>query len=369
MIKAIKENSLHLLNYLDEEFELTNNWKDIQFYLIHILIIITSFLLGRYMTKKHKISEYLQSFNNSAKEFEKLQNSLYFVKILKKFACFLIFVIPLSTLLIFYFLNSEEIHEENKKLKEKLIIIKDPFNMFFIFGNILFFIVTFILFKFMNYRNKILNNEISNLTDCKTLYVEKFFDGIGLEMKNEIKKLLLNKDTQKEQEIEKYKIKNEKLNDLNIILKKKHDTFLEKFSIYKDFVDKISSFEWCELCYNISEKKNELMNVENDNKEISSLEEENSDTSEKNNKDSENEDNEDKEKEIIEEKIEKKNLSELNSDPQSNPEITNLLDSHKSTKINRLERSCLNNCLPKYLSFCEEVGKEFFNKLKIIKQD
>lgn len=363
MIKSIKENSLQLLNYLDDEFELTNNWKDIQFYLINIVIILTSFLLGRYMTKKHKISEYLQSFNNSAKEYEKLQNSLFFVKKVKKLSCILIFFLPLFSLVIFYFLNSEEIHEKNKKLKEKLILVKDPFNMFFIFGNIIFFIVTFILFKFMNYRNQILKNKISNLTDCKTLYVEKFFEGIGLEMKHEIKKLLLNKNTEKEQEIEKYKNENVKLNQLNDKLKLKHDSILEKFFIYKNFVDKISSFEWCELCYNIKEIGNEKKI-----KEISSLIKENSNNSEKNYK--KNQDD------IVEEKngqsknnLEKQNLSEMISNTQSNPEVTNLIDnSHKSTKIHRAEKICLNNCLPKYLSFCEEVAKEFFDKLKNIKE-
>jgi hypothetical protein len=362
MIKSIKENSIQLYNYFDEELEITNNWKNIQFYIIQFFIILIAFLLGRYMTKKHRLNDYLQSFNNSAKEYEKLENSIYFVNKLKKISSFIFWGLPLFIMGFFYALNKEELHNQDKRLKDKLLIVQEPVNMILILGNFTFFILNLIFLKFLNFRANGLRDKITNLTDCKTLYVEKFFDSIGYEMTHEIKKLLLNKENKKEIEIEKFKEENQKLTESNKELKKKHDFVLEKFLIYQDFVQKITSFEWCDICYDLNIKKPNTNKIEN--QELIEKKESNS-LIEKDKK--EKEISVEKEENASEEKensgAKKDNKSAENNLPS---EITNLLnDSNKSTGIvKKTINHCLNNCLSKYLLFCEEVGREFFKNLE-----
>ncbi len=337
MIETLRETILSFWLFFDEELEITELWLSYKEIVLHFFIILMAFFLGRFLGKRNQFEKYMNQFNISAHNLESLKKSNKFYGRIKRFLNFSFLFIPLISSLVFYLLNTEHIHKREFKLKQKLLFLyQDSVNWIIIVANVFFFVLYIATTKLISLKLDQTGKKIQSLNSCKSIYVEKFFDLLGDEMKMEIKKYLLKRNTSEERRIELLDQDNKEAMKELKKLKKICSIEVKRNIICKEFIQKIISFEWCDFCYNST----------GEIKKNSELEEPKEDQN----------------------KIENNELSgsDANVSPQ-NAKDTKVEDSELLGRTEILSRKrCSKKCLVKFLSLCEFIGHEYVNKLKDI---
>lgn len=302
----LRENILSVIRTVEEYIDLGQLYQKYSTYLFYFLSILSGYILG-ILSKKNPMNQYLNYFRSQMKSQQQVENKISFLTNLNQLINWTLLFNPIIIGFSIYILNTEVLLSGEDRGQMIRDLAQRPHNKTLLLISFFCFFGLLFLKKVFSLVIQSLVNKKKLLNENKQVYIQKFFNFIGEEMKLEIKQFLLDHE---DEDLQNEKLFKEKLAQLQESLRQ-NEKELKKFKylnqVSKNFIDQINSFEWCNVCYQ----------PERDTKHLQEAE------------------------------TPQQHLSEQISSNTTREDL----------------KFCKSNCLQNYLIYCEEIGEDYYKQL------
>ena len=368
-MEEIRQQIISYFMEINKQYGIAEFYHTYKIYINTLTIFLISFICGRFTTKRNEFERYIRSFISSKRSEGELRNRRkVYTKIDSyiKWGRVFYFIFVFVAILI---LNFEEMLIDNTSLKDKAVfLLNKSMNSYLIGFTFTFLLLCFLSRKYLIYVKSTLKTKIENVKMNKTTYVQKFFELLGTEMMEEMRKYLIKGTEEKEKKVVELEESHKKISlDLSLT----QDKLLKsqnRYLLYKGFVDQIVSFDWCDDCY--GDRADQRKKIMENRKELRANSVRHMSTKKRKSQGIMSQPNEVKNIDTIEYKVEKSNSGVKQAIDTSGPiekKISEELCSDLSQEENSLIEGCKENCVARYLLFCEKIGSEFATNIKNLK--